>query len=140
MNTTRAANFDRVSRRRLLQVGAAGLGGASLGVVPHASAAPVTIRYATGGGIGPNEMETNLSRLSQAECPEKLRKIIHARNDVHARDSGSRDVARLRTSRSWHSCIFNLRNRNCEKCIAGGLSIISDNYQDGHAGNSTIHF
>ena len=41
-----------------MQVGAAGLVGASIGILPRASAAPVTIHYATGGGIGPNEMET----------------------------------------------------------------------------------
>ena len=52
------SRVGRLTRRRLLQVGAAGFAGASIGLPPRASAAPVTIRYATGGGIGPNEMET----------------------------------------------------------------------------------
>jgi NitT/TauT family transport system substrate-binding protein len=52
------ANRDRLSRRRLLQVGTASFAGASLGLLARATAAPVTIHYATGGGIGPNEMET----------------------------------------------------------------------------------
>src|ERR1043165_2141849 len=58
MRTTSRADSGRLSRRRLMQVGAAGVVGASMGGLPSASAAPVTIRYATGGGIGPNEMET----------------------------------------------------------------------------------
>src|ERR1700754_5343497 len=48
-----------LSRRNLLQFGAAGAASAAIGSWPsRASAAPVTIRYATGGGIGPNEIET----------------------------------------------------------------------------------
>ena len=52
------SRVGRLSRRRLLQVGALGLASATIGLPPRASAAPVTIHYATGGGIGPNEMET----------------------------------------------------------------------------------
>src|ERR1700724_2907653 len=50
-----AAKF-LLSRRRVLGAGAAGLALARWTFV--ANAAPVNIRYATGGGIGPNEMET----------------------------------------------------------------------------------
>ena len=50
-NTTAA-----VTRRTLLATGALTALGVPLTRV--ARAAPVTIRYATGGGIGPNEMET----------------------------------------------------------------------------------
>ncbi|MGA8997066.1 MAG: hypothetical protein WB463_04200, partial [Pseudolabrys sp.] len=58
MRASSNANRDRLSRRRLLQVGTASVAGVSLGLLSRASAAPVTIHYATGGGIGPNEMET----------------------------------------------------------------------------------
>ena len=58
MYTTTPRGSGRLSRRHLLQVGAAGFVGASMAALPSAFAAPVTIRYATGGGIGPNEMET----------------------------------------------------------------------------------
>ena len=58
MHTISGAGSGRLSRRHLLQVGAAGFFGASMSALRGASAAPVRIRYATGGGIGPNEMET----------------------------------------------------------------------------------
>src|SRR5690348_10638011 len=51
---------EPMSRRRLI-AGSASLLAASAISAPcirRASAAPVTIRYATGGGVGPNEMET----------------------------------------------------------------------------------
>jgi len=41
-----------------LQVGAAGFVGASMGTLPSASAAPVAIRYATGGGLKRSELES----------------------------------------------------------------------------------
>ena len=47
---------SNLSRRHVLQLGTAG---AAVSVfTTRGSAAPVKIRYATGGGIGPNEMET----------------------------------------------------------------------------------
>src|SRR5580700_2524134 len=53
-----AAQYS-LSRRRVLGAGAAGAAGLVLAPWPRAAnAAPVNIRYATGGGIGPNEMET----------------------------------------------------------------------------------
>src|SRR3954467_11156037 len=51
--------YGALTRRKLLHVGLAALAAAPLGSWGRAaSAAPVNIRYATGGGIGPNEMET----------------------------------------------------------------------------------
>ena len=49
-----------IARRSLLTGGAMLIAGVTVEApfVRRASAAPVTIRYATGGGIGPNEMET----------------------------------------------------------------------------------
>ena len=48
-----------ISRRALLQTGAVAAGTLSAASWSRqASSAPVNIRYATGGGIGPNEMET----------------------------------------------------------------------------------
>src|SRR3954447_8450229 len=48
-----------VTRRKLLHAGVAAVGVGALGSWSgQVMAAPVNIRYATGGGIGPNEMET----------------------------------------------------------------------------------
>src|SRR3954466_5168464 len=58
---TRISNSmaERLSRRGLLRAGSAmAAGGAASSWVSAARSAPVNIRYATGGGIGPNEMET----------------------------------------------------------------------------------
>ena len=141
MNTTRVANFNRVSRRRLLQVGAAGLAGASLGVMPYASAAPVTIRYATGGGIGPNEMETiiYLDYLKQNVLKNYGKsytlEMTFTRGTPEAATllaSGQADLGTLAFS-TFATAI-------AKNAVSGGLSIISDNYQDGHAGNATNTF
>ena len=49
----------KVTRRRIVALGGSALLiGLGAPYIRAARAAPVTIRYATGGGIGPNEMET----------------------------------------------------------------------------------
>ena len=53
-------NINRVSRRRIIAGSAAVLATSAIFApyIRRASAAATTIRYATGGGVGPNEMET----------------------------------------------------------------------------------
>src|SRR5262249_5558431 len=49
----------KLSRRALLRTGALTAGGIATASWPSlVRSAPLTIRYSTGGGIGPNEMET----------------------------------------------------------------------------------
>jgi sulfonate transport system substrate-binding protein len=47
-----------LTRRAFVTSAAAGTAALGIPLVRIARAAPVVIRYATGGGIGPNEMET----------------------------------------------------------------------------------
>ena len=110
-------------------------------MIPHASAAPVTIRYATGGGIGPNEMETiiYLDYLKQNVLKNYGKsytlEMTFTRGTPEAATllaSGQADLGTLAFS-TFATAI-------AKNAVAGGLSIISDNYQDGHAGNATNTF
>ena len=138
-------NTSRQFRSRIASSAVAGrrgrAAGASLGVVPHASAAPVTIRYATGGGIGPNEMETiiYLDYLKQNVLKNYGKsytlEMTFTRGTPEAATllaSGQADLGTLAFS-TFATAI-------AKNAVAGGLSIISDNYQDGHAGNATNTF
>jgi len=133
------SRVGRLSRRRLLQVGALGLASASIGLPPRASAAPVTIHYATGGGIGPNEMETIIyldylkENVLKNYGKSYTLEMTFTRGTPEAATllaSGQADLGTLAFS-TFATAIAK---------VAGGLSIISDNYQDGHAGNATNTF
>ncbi len=131
-----------LSRRGLLQRGAGGVAAASLGLLPRkASAAPVTIRYANGGGIGPNEMETIIyldymkANVLKDYGKSYTLEMTFTRGTPEAATllaSGQADLGTLAFSTF---AIATTKN-----AVAGGLSIISDNYQDGHPGNATNTF
>ena len=78
---------DKISRRAWV-LGAAGAAIASPFIArsPASAASIPNIRYATGGGIGPNEMETIifLKESSLAERAEELRAVLHSGDDLHA--------------------------------------------------------
>ncbi|MGC2585064.1 MAG: ABC transporter substrate-binding protein, partial [Pseudolabrys sp.] len=132
---------DRLSRRRLLQVGTASFAGASLGLMARAAAAPVTIHYATGGGIGPNEMETIIyldylkENVLKNYGKSYTLEMTFTRGTPEAATllaSGQADLGTLAFS-TFATAV-------AKDAVAGGLSIISDNYQDGHPGNATNTF
>lgn len=130
---------SNLSRRHVLQLGAAG---AALSVVlGRASAAPVTIRYATGGGIGPNEMETIifLDYMKQNVLKNYGKSyeldMTFTRGTPEAATllaGGQADLGTLAFS-TFATAI-------AKDAVPGGLTIISDNYQDGHPGNATNTF
>src|SRR5690242_4479302 len=131
MRTTSRADSRRLSRRRLLQIGAAGFVGASIGAQPGASAAPVTIRYATGGGIGPNEMETIIyldylkENVLKNYGKSYTLEMTFTRGTLEAATllaSGQADLGTLAFS-TFATAV-------AKNAVAGGLSIISDNYQE----------
>src|SRR5215467_4467524 len=141
MRTIQKANSGHLSRRRLLQVGATGLVGASIGFLARAAAAPVTIHYATGGGIGPNEMETiiYLDYLKENVLKNYGKsyevEMTFTRGTPEAATllaSGQADLGTLAFS-TFATAI-------AKNAVPGGLTIISDNYQDGHPGNATNTF
>ena len=138
MSTPRKLNF---TRRRLIQVGAAGIAGVALARPSIVAAAPVTIHYATGGGIGPNEMETiiYLDYMKQNVLKNYGKsytlEMTFTRGTPEAATllaSGQADLGTLAFS-TFATAI-------AKNAVAGGLDIISDNYQDGHAGNATNTF
>jgi sulfonate transport system substrate-binding protein len=130
---------SNLSRRRVLQTSAAG---AALSVVSaRGSAAPVKIRYATGGGIGPNEMETIIFLDYMKENVLKdygksyVLDMTFTRGTPEAATllaAGQADLGTLAFS-TFATAI-------AKNAVPGGLTIISDNYQDGHPGNATNTF
>src|SRR6202521_4888064 len=125
-----AAKFS-LSRARVLGAGAAGAAGLALAPwTLAADAAPVNIRYATGGGIGPNEMETIifLDHLKQNVLKNYGKAytldMTFTRGTPEAASllaAGQVDLATL------SSAVF--ATVIAKDAIPGGLTIIADNYQ-----------
>lgn len=130
------------SRRTVLRAGAGVLAGAALSSLPRAArAAPVNIRYATGGGIGPNEMETViwLDYLKQNVLPNYGKvytlDMTFTRGSPEAAQllaAGQVEIATL-SSPAFATVI-------AKNAVPDGISIISDIYQDGHPGYATNTF
>src|SRR5262249_45265554 len=141
MRTISGVGSGRLSRRQLLQFGAAGFVGASMSALRGASAAPVTIRYATGGGIGPNEMETIIYLDYLKENVLKNYRNWYTLEMTSTR--GPPEAATLLASGQADLGTFAFRPfaPAIEKnAFAGGFSIISENYQEGPAGNASNTF
>ncbi|MEH2472539.1 sulfonate transport system substrate-binding protein [Nitrobacteraceae bacterium AZCC 2161] len=134
--------MSKITRRSLVM----GAAGAAI-LTPlmsrdRVSAAPVpTIRYATGGGIGPNEMETIifLDHLKQNVLKNYGKAytldMTFTRGTPEAASllaAGQVDLATLSVPAFATSIL--------KDTVAGGLTVISDNYQDGHPGNATNSF
>lgn len=134
----------RLSRRVVLNAGATGAAAlASYSILPlgAARAAPVPIRYATGGGIGPNEMETIIyldymqKNVLKHYGREYTVDMTFTRGTPEAASllaAGQADLATL--SFSAFATVV------AKDIVPSGLTIMSDNYQDGHPGNATNTF
>ncbi|HEY1363006.1 MAG TPA: ABC transporter substrate-binding protein [Xanthobacteraceae bacterium] len=105
------------------------------------SAAPLSIRYATGGGIGPNEMETLIwldhlkSNVLKNYGKAYTLEMTFTRGSPEAAQllaAGQVDLAAL-SSPAFAAA-------TAKDAVPGGMSIISDIYQDGHPGNATNTF
>jgi sulfonate transport system substrate-binding protein len=129
----------QLSRRYIL------VGGASTLAMPfisqRLSAAPVNIRYATGGGIGPNEMETIIfldylkENVLKNYGKSYTLDMTFTRGTPEAATllaSGQADVA-TQSFATFATAIT-------KNAVPSGLTIISDNYQDGHQGNASNTF
>jgi sulfonate transport system substrate-binding protein len=125
-----------VSRRTLIAAGTTGVV-ASLCTpfVNLARAAPVAIRYATGGGIGPNEMETIIyldwmqKNVLKGYGKDYTLDMTFTRGTPEAGTllaAGQADMATLSFAVFATSILKNI--------VPGGITIVSDNYQDGHKG------
>lgn len=143
MTSTLVRNKFGISRRAMLRTGAAGIAATTLvsSWSLGAQAAPVNIRYATGGGIGPNEMETIifLDYLKQNVLKNYGKSytldMTFTRGTPEAASllaSGHADLGTLAFS-TFATTI-------AKNAVPDGLIIVSDNYQDGHAGNASNTF
>ncbi len=107
----------------------------------RAAAAPVKIRYATGGGIGPNEMETVIfldylkQNVLQHFGKAYTLDITFTRGTPEAATllaAGQADMATLSFAAFAISTL--------KGAIAGGVRIVSDNFQDGRDGYASNSF
>jgi NitT/TauT family transport system substrate-binding protein len=131
-----------MSRRGLLRAGAAVAGGiAALAGVSPIRSAPLNIRYATGGGIGPNEIETLIWLDYLKTNVLKNYGKVYTLDMTFTRGSpeaaqllaaGQVDLAAL-ASPAFAATI-------AKDAVPDGISIISDIYQDGHQGYATNTF
>ncbi len=124
------------TRRSLLAAGSAGLvAGIASPFVRRADAAPATIRYATGGGIGPNEMETIIyldwmqKNVLKGYGKDYTLDMTFTRGTPEAGTllaAGQADMATLSFAVFATSVL--------KKTVPAGMTIVSDNYQDGRPG------
>src|ERR1700674_3001074 len=131
-----------LSRRGLLRAGTAVAGGiAGSSWVSSVRSAPLNIRYATGGGIGPNEMETLIwldylkSNVLKNYGKAYTLDMTFTRGSPEAAQllaAGQADLAAL-ASPAFAATI-------AKDAVPDGISIISDIYQDGHSGFATNTF
>src|SRR5215813_12114184 len=117
----------KLSRRTLLRTGAAAAG---LGFAPYIStarAAPVAIRYATGGGIGPNEMETIIWLAYLKENVLKNYNKAYTLDMTFTR--GSPEAAQLLVAVQMQIAALSspaFPTAMAKDAIPGGISIVSD--------------
>ena len=133
---------DKISRRaRVLGAAGAAIASPFIARSPASAASVPNIRYATGGGIGPNEMETIifLDHLKQNVLKNYGKsytlEMTFTRGTPEAAAllaAGQADVATL-SGPAFATVIV-------KDAVPAGLTIISDNYQDGHPGNATNSF
>ena len=139
--TSRNTPSGKFSRRAMLRAGAAAAAGLGAPWITSARAAPVNIRYATGGGIGPNEMETIiwLDYLKQ--------NVLKNYNKAYTLDMtftrGSPEAAQLLAAGQVQIAALSspaFATTIAKDAVPDGLSIISDIYQDGHTGYASNTF
>jgi NitT/TauT family transport system substrate-binding protein len=128
-----------LGRRRLLQAGAAVATGLAMPRI--ARAAPPVLRYATGGGIGPNEMETVvfLDWMKQ----NVLRQIDKTYSLEMTFTRGSPEAASLLAAGQVDMGMLAFSTfaiTTVKGAVPAGLTIVGDGYQDGRPGYTSNTF
>ena len=126
------------TRRQLLAASGAA---AAMLATKRANAAAVPIRYATGGGLGSSEIETVI--YSPAMPPAALPRLGQDYTMDVTFTAGTPQAAALLAAGQ-----ADMATLSCSALAAGvlkdafpsGVTIVSDNYQDGHAGNASNAF
>src|SRR5688572_18206823 len=123
-------------RRQFIKRSASLATGAALGLPVLGSAwaqAATKIRYATGGGIGPNEMETVIylewmqKNVLQRYGKDYVVDMTFTRGTPEAASllaAGQADMATLSFA-AFATLVL-------KNAVPGGMTIVADNYQDGH--------
>jgi NitT/TauT family transport system substrate-binding protein len=131
-----------ISRRQILAAGAAGTAALTMPFLSkRASAAAVNIRYATGGGIGPNEMETiiYLDYLKQNVLKNYGKSYTLDMTFTRGTPEAATLLASGQVDLATQS-FATFATAVSKDAVPGGMTIISDNYQDGHKGNASNTF
>jgi len=129
------------TRRHLLK---GGLAAGTLAVIgaPHvARAAPTLIRYSTGGGIGPNEMETVVF-LDWMKA-NVLKQIGKSYDLTMTFTRGSPEAASLLAAGQVDMGMLafsTFATTIVKGAVPDGLAIVGDGYQDGKPGNTSNTF
>lgn len=130
-----------ITRRTILAGTGLGLTALAAPYIRPARAAPTTIRYATGGGIGPNEMETVIyldwmqKNVLQGYGKSYVLDMTFTRGTPEAATllaAGQADMATLSFA------VF--ANMVVKGAVPSGMKIVSDNYQDGYPGYAANTF
>lgn len=131
---------SRLSRRTLLGSAAVTLGTGCLGITP-ARAEPVKVRYATGGGIGPNEINTCIWLDYMRENVLKHYGKVYTLDITYTR--GTPEAAQLLAAGQVELGTLSspaFATALEKNAIPGGVSILADVYQDGQPGYATNTF
>jgi ABC-type nitrate/sulfonate/bicarbonate transport system substrate-binding protein len=131
-------------RRQFIKRSASLAAGTVLGLPLLGSAwaqAATKIRYATGGGIGPNEMETVIylewmqKNVLQRYGKDYVVDMTFTRGTPEAASllaAGQADMATLSFA-AFATLVL-------KNAVPGGMTIVADNYQDGHEGYAANTF
>jgi sulfonate transport system substrate-binding protein len=109
--------------------------------IPKAQAAPLNVRYATGGGIGPNEINTCVWLDYLQENVLKHYGKVYTLDITYTR--GSPEAAQLLAAGQVELATLSspaFATTIAKNAIPNGISIVADVYQDGHPGFATNTF
>ena len=128
-----------LTRRRVL-----GGAGAAAALLPsqRSRAAPVPIRFATGGGLGSSEIETVIySAAMPAAALPRLGQDYGLDMTFTSRYAAGRSAPRGGAGGHGDTVVQRTRPPGWRRTHSPtGLTVVSDNYQDGHAGHASNGF
>jgi sulfonate transport system substrate-binding protein len=121
-------------------LGGAGLAALTIGSGP-VRAAPVAVRYATGGGIGSSEIETVIfnAAMPRAALPRMGQDYSLDMTFTAGTPQAAALLAAGQADMATLSCSA-LAAGLLKGAFPSGLTIVGDNYQDGHAGFASNGF
>jgi NitT/TauT family transport system substrate-binding protein len=131
------------ARRAVLGTGFVAVASAALSTlgIRVANAAPVNVRYATGGGVGPNEINTCVWLDYMRENVLKHYGKVYTLDITYTR--GSPEAAQLLAAGQVELGTLSspaFATAIAKNAVPNGIGIVADVYQDGHPGFATNTF